>query len=285
MAESLIVVGETDRGTRRPDNQDAILLHAPCFAVADGAGGHADGALAAETAIAALNEFIEHSDPAGLDVVEAVMAAHWAVHTRAGDTDGTARMATTLTFGMVRRAGADLSVELGHVGDSQGFLVSDGRIMQLTRDHTVVAELVERGQLSEADASRHPLRNALTRCLGQRQPLQVDRVSWPLHHGDQVLLASDGLKKHLSIQDVLKIVMSSPTPQHTVAELVAETNRRGGSDNVSVVCVKVDGEPTGPRFDQSASIRGTRETAELLIVPPQDNTPAPVKQRGRWWRR
>lgn len=285
MSESLIVAGETDRGARRPDNQDAILLHAPCFAVADGAGGHAHGALAAETAIGALNEFIGRNEPARLDVVEAVMAAHWAVYAGAGDTHGTARMATTLTFGVVRAAGDDLTVELGHVGDSQGYLVSEGRIMQLTRDHTVAAELVERGQLSEADVSRHPFRNAITRCLGQREPLRVDRISWPLRHGDLVLLASDGLQKHLSSDDIREIVMSSATPHDTAAELVAETNRRGGSDNVSVVCVKVDGEPAAPRFDQSAAIRGKHETAELLIVPEPDASPAPVKRPRRWWSR
>ena len=121
------------------------------------------------------------------------------------------------------------------------------------------------------------------RCLGQREQLEVDRVGWPLRHGDLVLLASDGLKKHLSLEDIREIVMSSAAPRDIATELVAETNRRGGLDNVSVVCVKVDGEPTEPRFDQSASIRGSRETAELLIVPTQDEIPAPIKRRLRWW--
>lgn len=111
----------------------------------------------------------------------------------------------------------------------------------------------------------------------------MDRISWPLQRGDLVLLASDGLQKHLSSEDICEIVTSSPTPRAAAAELVAETNRRGGSDNVSVVCVKVDGEPAAPRFDQSAAVRGKHETAELLIVPEPDA--APIKRRRNWWHR
>lgn len=281
MPGTLIAAGETDKGAR-PDNQDAILLHVPYFAVADGAGGHADGALAAETAVGALNEFIAERELDDLDVVEAVTAAHWAVHTGAGAALGFARMATTLTFGVVRAVDGNLMVDIGHVGDSRGYLISDGEIIQLTRDHSVVADLVERGQLDIEDVPRHPLRNALTRCLGQLEPLQVDRITRQLGHGDLVLLASDGLNKHLPDADILRIVNSAAAPQEAAAELVAETNRRGGSDNVSVVCVKVDGEPAATRFDQSAAVRGKRDTAELLIVPDQAAAP---DRHHHWWRR
>jgi PPM family protein phosphatase len=268
MADAIVSAGKTDKGSR-PDNQDAILLDSPFFAVADGAGGHADGALAAQTAIDALVEFL-HIANHPVDVVEAVLAAHWAVQRRAGLATGSDRMATTLTLGAIYSTPEGLLMEIGHVGDSRGYLISDGRIRQLTRDHTVVADLVERGELTPEAATRHPWRNALTRSIGQLEPLDVDRARQPLRHGDFVLLVSDGLNKHLSDEEIVEFVLRADTPRDAAEILVAETNRRGGKDNVSVVCVKVDGEPDATRFDSSASVRGNTATAELLIMPTEE---------------
>ncbi|HEX3815049.1 MAG TPA: protein phosphatase 2C domain-containing protein [Mycobacteriales bacterium] len=297
MAEPVVAAGRTDKGAR-PDNQDAILVNSPFFAVADGVGGSADGAVAAETAVSALADFIRDADPQTLDVVEAAMNAHRAVQARAGQARGSDRMATTLTFGSVFRDGDALAVEIAHVGDSRAYLVSDGLIVQLTRDHSFVADLVERGEITPEEATRHPLRSAITRCLGQLEPLRVDRVRQHLRHGDLVLLASDGLNKHLSDDDILEFVTSSESPQDAAENLVEETNRRGGSDNVSVVCVKIDGDGDAEtNFDQSAAVRGKYDTAELLIVPPFESTetessaaeipaaaviPQP-RRRRRWW--
>lgn len=289
MAEPVVAAGKTDKGAR-PDNQDAILVNSPFFAVADGVGGSADGAIAAETAVGALADFIRDADPQTLNVVEAVLTAHRAVQARAGQARGSDRMATTLTFGSVIRNDEALAVEIAHVGDSRAYLVSNGHIIQLTRDHSVVAELVARGEITPEEAARHPLRSVITRCLGQLEPLQVDRVRQRLRHGDLVLLASDGLNKHLSDTDILEFLSSSETPQDAAANLVAETNRRGGSDNISVVCVKIDGGGTAEtNFDQSAAVRGKFDTAELLIVPALESTeteqpadPRP-RRRRRWW--
>lgn len=268
MVDAIVSAGKTDKGSR-PDNQDAILLESPFFAVADGAGGHADGAIAAQTAIAALVEFL-HTASRPIDVVEAVLAAHWAVQRRAGLATGSDRMATTLTLGAIFSTPEGLLMEIGHVGDSRAYLVSDGRIRQLTRDHTVVADLVDRGQLTPEAAAHHPWRNALTRSIGQLEPLDVDRSRQPLRHGDLVLLVSDGLNKHLTDDEVLQFVLGAATPRDAAEMLVAETNRRGGRDNVSVVCVKVNGDPDATRFDSSTSASGNTATAELLIMPTEE---------------
>jgi len=278
VTEAIISAGRTDKGSR-PDNQDAILVASPFFAVADGVGGHAGGAIAAQTAIDALAGHLR--DRGAVDVVEAVLAAHWAVQARAGLATGSDRMATTLTFGAIFPTENGMVLEIGHVGDSQAYLISGGRITLLTRDHRAVAEMVERGEMTAEVAAQHPWRNALTRNVGQLEPLTVDRVRQPLKHGDLVLLASDGLNKHLSDEDILGVITESTSPQDVAASLIAETNRRGGLDNVSAVCVKVDGDPAATRFDRSASVRGNYGTAELLIVPTEQTIP----RRHHWWQR
>ena len=236
--------GRTNRGSRE-DNQDAILVESPWFAVADGVGGHAGGAAASAAAIAAVRTFAGQ-EPSPTAVVDAVMHAHAAVQALGVASSADRRPATTLTVAGLTTDGGTRTVEFGHAGDSRGYLISSGRITQITADHTLVNELVRAGRLTAEEAQRHPMRNVVTRVCGQQGSLDVDHYSVEVEAGDFVLLVSDGIPAHLSDADVHFLVDNArylidvpSTVEWAAGALVAHALGRGGSDNASVVLVRV----------------------------------------------
>jgi protein phosphatase len=236
--------GRTNRGSRE-DNQDAILVASPWFAVADGVGGHADGAAASAAAIAAVRSYVGH-EPSATAVVDAVLDAHAAVQALGDASSGDRRPATTLTVAGLSNDGRKRTVEFAHAGDSRGYVISAGRITQITADHSLVDELVRAGRLEPEQAQRHPMRNVVTRVCGQQGLLDVDHYSVPVSAGDFVLLVSDGIPVHLSDADMHFLVDNSrylidvpSTVEWAAGALVAHALGRGGSDNASVVLVQV----------------------------------------------
>jgi serine/threonine protein phosphatase PrpC len=236
--------GRTNRGSRE-DNQDAILVESPWFAVADGVGGHAGGAAASAAAIAAVRDFIPQ-EPSATAVVDAVLHAHAAVQTLAAAVSGDRRPATTLTVAGLTTDGGKRTLEFAHAGDSRGYVISAGVIRQVTTDHSLVNELVRSGQLRAEEAQRHPMRNVVTRVCGQQGPLDVDHYSVPVQPGDLVLLVSDGVPAHLSEADMCFLVDNSrylrdvsSTVEWAAGALVAHALGRGGSDNASAVLAQV----------------------------------------------
>jgi protein phosphatase len=138
-----------------------------------------------------------------------------------------------------------LSVEdgmatLGHVGDSRAYLLRDGKLTQMTEDHTVAAEYVAMGQLSSAEASTHPQRHMLTRTLGLARFVNVDEDSIELLEGDRFLLCSDGLTEMVD-EEVIGRQLSEGTPEEVAWRLVELANEAGGIDNVSVIVLEVAG--------------------------------------------
>lgn len=214
----------------RPYQEDAVLAETledgrVLVAVADGMGGHAAGEIASAIALETLVEAIQE----GRSLAEAFSLANARVHDRAREP-GQKGMGTTLVAALVD----DVGIHLANVGDSRGYLISQGGIERLTQDHSFVAEAVKRGQ-SEAEAMAGPWKDALTRSIGTEAEVDVD-VFGPLAvDGDSALLVcSDGLYKTLSDDELLRIYAQSGSPRGAAQSLVSTALEKGSDDNISV---------------------------------------------------
>jgi protein phosphatase len=228
----------TDVGRVRTINQDQMLAASPLFAVADGMGGHAAGEVASLTAIEALKAAFEKDrSPAGL--VAAAEEANRAVWDR-GQTDPELRgMGTTLVAVALVASDGEERLAVIHVGDSRVYLLRQGELEQLTTDHSLVRELVDEGQLSEAEADVHPHRHVLTRALGVDPEVTVDDIQVLPVRGDRYLLCSDGLPRELTDNQIASVLRRLEQPGEAAKALVAEARARGGNDNITVVVVDV----------------------------------------------
>lgn len=224
----------SDVGRVRSDNQDLDLLAPPLIAVADGMGGHRGGGTAARMAVDALRAVGGTADPA--DLLTALTEANRVIAQAADDDSELAGMGTTATAAMLD--GGILYVV--HVGDSRAYLIRDGRITQVTEDHSVVAEMVRRGTLSASDAESHPARHVITRALGVDTDLDIDALRIDPEPGDVVLLCTDGLSGPVDDAAILAVVESAPTLEAAAADLVEHANAAGGPDNVTVVLARID---------------------------------------------
>lgn len=238
--------GDTSLGNVRRINEDSLLLSTPLFAVADGMGGHALGDRASQAAVAALGRAVEEKAPASpAAVLEAIEAANAAVRAVASDADG-AMSGTTLT-GI---AFVDLgSAETPHwmtfnVGDSRTYSWDGRSLRQITVDHSAVQELIDRGELSPAQALRHPHRNVVTRALGADDEVEADVWLVPARGRQTFILCSDGLTKELPDDEIARIItyhFAQQPGEETMdlaARLTAAAVAAGGSDNVTVLVVE-----------------------------------------------
>lgn len=232
----------TDVGRRRSANEDcfAVASKLGLYLVADGMGGHAAGEvaslLASETVTAALKAVDSPTAALTDKLRHAVAAANRAIFARVQEKPELAGMGTTVVALL-----ADCErVALAHVGDSRAYLVRDGRIRQLTRDHSMVAELVRRHEISAQDALMHPQRHVLTRALGVRRRVEVDLIEMALAGGDVLVLCSDGLTGPVRDEEIANEVDRTHDLEEVCGRLVDLANSRGGDDNITVVCVRTE---------------------------------------------
>lgn len=196
----------SDPGTDRPDNEDACgyFIQSPQAAlmvVADGIGGYEGGEIASRMAVEVTLEAYRQSPPtwgAARRLHRAVQRANIEIHNRAIAVPALRRMGTTLTAAVVE----DGRLSAAHVGDCRLYLARRGRILQITKDHTVVAEHVRMGLMSAARARNHPERSMLSRSLGHELIVSVGRFSMPLMTGDRLLMCSDGLHNVLEEREL-----------------------------------------------------------------------------------
>jgi serine/threonine protein phosphatase PrpC len=231
--------GRTDPGRKRRRNEDSFVLEPPLFAVADGMGGAQAGEVASQLAAAALRD--AHAEGG---VVELIQEANRRVWQRANEDAAASGMGTTVTAAIVEPGGR---VVLGHVGDSRAYLLREGELIQLTEDHSLVAELVRRGELSPQEAETHPQRSVITRALGTDPDVDVDSFAVESQPGDVFLLCSDGLSSMVDDETVRSVLERHRTDLDAAAKaLVAEANRGGGEDNITAVLFEVgeDGDAT-----------------------------------------
>jgi len=228
----------TDAGRVRGHNEDALWplpgpsgiasgeAAAPLLAaVADGMGGHVGGEVASRLAI-------EAAAAASGAAVERVLAANAAVVGTALDRPRLAGMGTTMTLALF---GED-TLEIGHVGDSRAYLYRDGALAQITRDHSLMADMIASGELTPAQAAVHPFRSVVTRAVGMESRVLVDRMERDLRPVDRVLLCTDGLTTMVADHEIADLLADRSAPD-AAAALIAAANRAGGLDNISVVVV------------------------------------------------
>jgi protein phosphatase len=237
--------GLTDVGQRRGHNEDAFLVEPELgiYVVADGMGGHAAGEVASRIAVETMQECFA-SGPEGkrdADTVaqlleEAVHQANARILEAVQEKPALRGMGTTL----IAAFPVDGELLIAHVGDSRAYRVRGGQLQRDTSDHSWVAEQVEQGVLSRADAEKHPFRNIITRALGARDDVEPDLARIPMEAGDRILLCSDGLSTMISDEEILRILLGAATAEEGCRSLVDEANRAGGHDNVTVVLLFVE---------------------------------------------
>lgn len=226
----------TDVGYVRDHNEDSLIIIPPLFAVADGMGGHEAGEIASEITVNTLAELVpSHLDAEGLTA--AVEAANYNVIKAPRQGIGRDGMGTTLTAAMLE--GERLLI--AQVGDSRAYLLHKGNLQQITRDHSLMADLIEAGQLTPEEARYHPNRSVITRAIGSDIHMRPDIYELNVCAGDRLLICSDGLSSMVSDQEIASIMRSHSNPQHCADELVSAALENGGADNVTVIVADVAG--------------------------------------------
>jgi protein phosphatase len=231
----------SDVGRQRSNNQDhygSLVADsgARLLIVADGMGGHAGGATASHVAVEAIERVFETSeDEPELMLRSALEAANQAVHRRAHED---ARLAGMGTTGVALLLEPDGRAWVANVGDSRAYRLREGRLEQLTLDHSLVAELVRRGMLTAEEAQVHPRRNEVLRSLGVEAEVSVDVTAVDVQAGDQYLLCSDGLSGVVDDQEIAAVLIAE-APADAVRRLVDAANERGGPDNVTVQIARI----------------------------------------------
>jgi serine/threonine protein phosphatase PrpC len=249
---------KTDTGRQRHANEDSYFARAPVFAVADGMGGAQAGEVASRIAAGAFERGVDEEGPAERQLAEIAQGANREIHELAQRDSTRAGMGTTLTAALVH----DDEVALGHVGDSRAYVLRDGELKRLTKDHSLVEELRRQGRLTEEQAEEHPQRSIITRALGPEAEVNVDTMTYPAKDGDVFLLCSDGLTTMVTDEEIRKIMLESRSLRSAVNKLVDAANGMGGRDNITAVAFRVAEE--GERSDEGATlISRTAEQAGL----------------------
>jgi len=239
-ADKLPYAGLSDVGRVRTHNEDAVLLSPPLFAVADGLGGHQAGEIASTVAIEALMANApRRADAKSLG--RAVRSANNAVIDAAREGHGRSGMGTTLTAAIVEGT----HIVVAHVGDSRAYVYHDNELEPITFDHSMVADMVRQGSLTETEAREHPQRSIITRALGSDINMYADTFEVDAKPGDRLLLCSDGLTAMLTDAQIADVLGSYRDHGSTVRALVDAANAAGGHDNISVVVVEITEEPHG----------------------------------------
>ncbi|REJ06624.1 serine/threonine-protein phosphatase [Microbacterium bovistercoris] len=230
--------GATDQGHRRDTNQDAFLARYPLFVVADGMGGHAGGEIASSRTIARLDAVVE-SGEVGTQAIEQALGhavADIAAHPDTTD-EGTG---TTLTGLFLDRSEDELRWIVLNIGDSRVYLAREGKLAQITTDHSVVQELISSGKLSPEEAEGHPYSNVITRAVGASELLPPDYIAVDVQAGDRFVVCSDGLTKELTDYGILHFLREHTDPGAAVDAMLEAALENGGRDNVTLIVLQVD---------------------------------------------
>ncbi len=233
-----IGAGRTHPGNVRESNEDSLLTDPAqgLWAVADGMGGYGHGDLAADLVADALSGMRQKAGPAR-DLRSAVEGANEAIY-------GYARQSRIGLMGSTVVA-ALLQSGIGHIvwaGDSRAYLWRPSGLTRLTRDHSVVQDLIDRGSVAAEDAESHPHRHIITRAVGVRPSVEVEYIATPLALDERLLLCSDGLTCCVGEARISEIIDAGPDPSTISEALVEEALAEGAPDNVSVIVVAL--QPT-----------------------------------------
>lgn len=236
----------TDRGRRRPTNEDSVRAceDLSFFMLADGVGGNRSGEIASQSALDALEKFVRHNPPEWLGSRDEVFRYFRAAVNYVNQfiiklseaKPQYAGMATTLAFAYIRNN----ELYVANVGDSRVYLAHGDMIQQITDDHTYVNDLVKMGAITKDEAHLHARKNVITRAIGANANNEPDCFSVPLERGDRVLLCSDGLYDEVDDDTILAALTRFDDMMICAEDLIAMANDNGGNDNISVICVDLE---------------------------------------------
>ena len=247
----------TDVGCVRDHNEDSLVVAPPLYMVADGMGGHAAGEVASEIAVRTMENLAPHTaDTEAL--CSAVNAANMAV-IDAAQVNSRRGMGTTLSAVVLERD----RMAIAQVGDSRVYLLHQSNLQQITRDHSLMAEMIEAGELTEEEARVHPQRSVITRALGSDPNMTPDLYELNVSAGDRLLICSDGLTSMIEDSEVERLLLRHRDPQRCANALVNEAISEGGLDNVTAIVVDVEGNAA--RVERTLRIK-SRAWAIALIV-------------------
>ena len=237
----MICYGATDIGKKRHSNQDAFLIteiseNEVLAVVCDGMGGANAGNLASQLAVKIISEYFQKSYRKNMDDLQiekllknAIENANLEIYNLALQNEALNGMGTTA----VAVFSKENTVCIAHVGDSRAYLISDN-LTQLTRDHSIVQNLIESGQITPQDAKIHPRKNVITRALGVSDEVMADFNQVKPCENDFLLLCTDGLTGHVEENTIFEIIKNSP-PESICENLINNANKNGGSDNITAV--------------------------------------------------
>jgi serine/threonine protein phosphatase PrpC len=246
----------TDTGRKRRRNEDAYVCDPPLFAIADGMGGAQAGEVASRLAAAALKESGAQTLGGEQRISDLIQEANRRVYDRSSTDPKTSGMGTTITVALVENG----NVAFGHVGDSRAYLIRNGRMEQVTEDHSLVNELMKSGKLSREEAEAHPQRSVITRALGTDPDVDVDTFTIEAKSGDVFLLCSDGLTDMVGEREILELVERYRQDiDAALKSLVKAANRSGGEDNITVVAFEIA---------EGSALTHDGETRENVVPPP-----------------
>lgn len=240
--------GKTDIGQIRPKNEDSIYIsNKPVgklhnlYIVADGMGGHKAGQVASNTAIEAflayLNKYQPDSTEEPLDMlIGGVNMANDAVYKLGQTYAEYSEMGTTMIAATI----LDNNMYIAHVGDSRLYKITDGKICQITNDHSLVAEMIKAGQITENEARFHPQRNCITRAVGTDCNVTTDGLIVKVKENDIVVMCSDGLNSMLEDDEICNIAKAKGfSIEDRVDMLISTANNNGGNDNISAIVIEI----------------------------------------------
>ncbi|HEX6023913.1 MAG TPA: Stp1/IreP family PP2C-type Ser/Thr phosphatase [Solirubrobacter sp.] len=249
----------SDLGLQRQGNEDNYFVRAPLFVVADGMGGAQAGEVASEMAVESFSAGIPDGASPAEGLRKIIEDANRRIHERSRSEHLRAGMGTTVTAAHV---GED-SVTVAHVGDSRCYLVRDGKLIRLTKDHSLVGELVDRGKLTEEQAEKHPQRSVITRALGPEPNVQVDVVEYPAKAGDLFMVCSDGLTSMVREPKLEPLLAANDRPLAEIGrELIAAANAAGGRDNITVILFTLEEVDAPAGHASSSAAEPARDVSE-----------------------
>ncbi len=239
----LRAVSVTDIGKKRQLNQDYIYASVAAvgklpnlFMVADGMGGHNAGDYASRFTIESIEKYVQNSDEADPDNVfdEAVPIVNRDLRRIAASDKELSGMGTTLVAACVQ----DDMLRVANVGDSRLYIVNPRYITQITVDHSLVEEMIQKGGLDRKDARNHPDKNIITRAVGALDHIEADHFCVELQKEDTILLCSDGLTNMVDDEEIKRIVAGKGTLAERADALIEAANNNGGKDNIAVILIE-----------------------------------------------
>lgn len=239
---------KTSKGKIREINQDSYYIsddeNCPLFIIADGMGGHKAGEIASRMAVEIISSSFldqikgsssEMDDDSIINAIRnSIYKANDEIYRKSNEVEEYSGMGTTVTMAYENNG----KLFIGHVGDSRAYLLRDNQLWQMTKDHSLVEELIKNGSITREEARFHPQKNIITRALGIDKEVEIDLIVKEKFKDDILILCTDGLTNMLNDDEIKELLISSDNMQKACDFMVQLSNEKGGLDNISVVAVK-----------------------------------------------